>query len=165
MDAKPLAGRCRVAANKALAGKTCNVSVRTTPTFAVTIQDEPPFVLTSAERAAATAAALAVGPARTRQRTLAALRTDINALTTAQKTAVWTALTTGSPSPLVAANGPNAAALFVLHFVATTSTLLPAEAAEARVRAIALYVRDEPLYLVNPPFAPAINIPGLELIP
>jgi hypothetical protein len=77
MERDSLASRLRRAANQAIAPKTCNVSVRTAPEFAVEIQDEAPHVLTPAERQAAKATALAVGPGRRRPKQAAALVTEI----------------------------------------------------------------------------------------
>lgn len=75
-DSQPLAGRCRRAANAAIAPKTCNVSVRTNP-FSVTIGDEAPHVLTPAERAAAKAAAEGENPAPRQRKALATLVAEI----------------------------------------------------------------------------------------
>lgn len=159
-----LAARCRRAANAAIAPKTCNVSARRAP-FTVVIQNEPPSALSPAERAAARAAALAVDPRPQRPRPLRALRAALAALTPPQKAAVWTALTTGTPPLWATATGPHAALLAALHLTATASALLPPEAAEARLLTAAVYVLDDPYWLINPPFAPAVNVPGLEPVP
>jgi hypothetical protein len=79
MERDSLASRLRRAANTAIAPKTCNVSVTLTPAFDVAISDEAPHVLTDAERQAAKAAALAVGPTPRRPRPVAELVQDIEA--------------------------------------------------------------------------------------
>lgn len=70
-----LAGRCRRAANAAIAPKTCNVSLVGTAPLTVRIVDEAPHVLTPAERTAAKTAAEAVTDTQPKQ--LAALVAEI----------------------------------------------------------------------------------------
>lgn len=97
-----------------------------------------------------------------RPRNPADLRTALNALTGPQKAAIWTDLTSGTPPKWATNTGRNAGALVVLHLMATSLTLLPADVAEAKLRAAVLWVLDHPAYLIRPPFAPTVNIPGTE---
>jgi hypothetical protein len=61
--------------------------------------------------------------------------------------------------------GPNAAALATIQMLGASVTLSAADVLEAKIRAAAFYVQDNPLWLVNPVFSVTINIPGDELIP
>jgi hypothetical protein len=92
---------------------------------------------------------------------LLTLITQLNALTTAQKTNIWNDLTSGSPPKWELDAGPNASAIAVLQFIATlTPSLSATDLLNAKVRGVAMYVQDNPTYLVNPVFDPTINIPG-----
>lgn len=97
-----------------------------------------------------------------RPRLLFNIRADIVALTTAQKNAIWTDLSSGTPPKWALDPGPNAAALAVLQFCATTGTLSAADITEAKVRAAAMYAQDNPRYLVSPSFDATINVAGDE---
>lgn len=107
---------------------------------------------------------LAVKAARV-PRTLFAIRADIAALSAAQKTAVWNALIAGTPPLWATDSGANAAALAVLQMLGASLTLSAADVLEAKTRAAAMYAQDVPLFLVNPAFAPTVNIPGDVLAP
>jgi hypothetical protein len=91
--------------------------------------------------------------------------TDIQALTGAQKTAIWNDLISGSPPKLALDEGPNAAAIFGLHWATATSSTTTGERLDAQQRLMAMYTQDNPRYLINPPFAPAITVPGHEDVP
>ena len=95
------------------------------------------------------------------KRTLLAIVADLNALTGAQKNAVWTDITSGSPPKWSTDAGPNAAAIAVLHAVATMTGLSNADLLIVKIRGVAMYVQDNPGYLVNPAFDPSINVPGV----
>lgn len=98
-----------------------------------------------------------------RKRTVFAIYTDLAALTATQRDAVWADLMGGNPPKLALDTGPNTADVFTMHFLSTAvSGLTAAEKNEAKRRTIAFYVQDNPAYLVNPPFAPAVNTPGDE---
>jgi hypothetical protein len=119
--------------------------------------------LTVAEKTVLDAVVAAHKPAGPRKpRTLLAILTDLQALTTTQQQAVWTDFTSGSPAKWAGDAGPNAAALFTQMGVANDLGLSGAALNKARVRAVAFYVQDVPGYL---PLSLGINIPGDEPIP
>ncbi len=93
-------------------------------------------------------------------RTLWAVYQDLLALTGAQKTNVWADLTSGSPAKITLDKGPHADIAFVLHWAATNTSLPAAAIVDAKVRAAAAYVVDNPKYLVIPAFDVTINIAG-----
>lgn len=93
------------------------------------------------------------------RRLLLDIITDINALSTAQKNLIWTDITSGAPPKWELDAGPNAAAIAVLQWAAT-SGVSAADILSAKIRGVAMYCADNPKYLVNPAFAPTINIPG-----
>lgn len=119
--------------------------------------------LTTEEQATLAAFVAAYHPLPWRKRRLLDIYTDITALSGANQTAIWTDLSAGTPPRWATDVGPNAAALFALQFLATAvAGLTTAERNEARRRVAAFYVGDNPKYLVNPAFAPAINVNGEE---
>lgn len=94
-----------------------------------------------------------------RPRMLAAILTDIQALTGPQQTAVWADLLSGSPAKWrTMSNDP---CVWAKASQAATSTL------EKQV-AVAFFVRENPAYLVNPTWwppsgsGPVPNLPGDE---
>lgn len=93
-------------------------------------------------------------------RPLYAIYVDLQALSTAQKTEVWTDLTSGTPKKYFLDAGPNAAAIGALDWAATDSGATPVALTAARLRIAAAYVQDNPAYLVHPAFDPGINVPG-----
>lgn len=119
--------------------------------------------LTTEEQTTLAAFVTTYQPRPWRARRLLDIYTDITALPGATQTAIWTDLSSGSPPKWATDVGPNAAALFALQFLATAvAGLTTAEKNEARRRVAAFYVGDNPTYLVNPPFAPTVNINGRE---
>lgn len=88
----------------------------------------------------------------------------LSALTGPQKTAVWADLTGGSPAKWTSDRGPNAAAILMCVgiTVSLAGAMTAAQLTDMKVRAVAAYVLDNPLYLVNPAFDPTINVPGWE---
>lgn len=99
-----------------------------------------------------------------RLRSLLSLIADLNALSASKKNAIWTDISSGSPPKWSTDTGPNAAAIAVLQLLAT-SGLSAADVLTAKVRGVAMYVQDNPKYLVNPSFDTSINVPGDEVIP
>lgn len=116
----------------------------------------------SQRTAAEAAAAQIIAAGIRRPRTLYAIRADLAALSAANKNAVWSALTAGTPPLWAADAGPNAAALLALQMLGASATLSAAAATEAKLRAAAMYCQDNPSWLVNPPFGSGISIPGDE---
>jgi hypothetical protein len=106
---------------------------------------------------------LAVTVAARVPRTLYAIRADLVALSTANKNAVWAALIAGTPPLWATASGPNAAALAAIQLFGASATLSAADVLEAKLRAAAMYAQDQPNWLVNPAFAPTVNVPGDQL--
>ncbi len=95
------------------------------------------------------------------QRPLLAIYNDLNALTTPQKNAVWANFIAGSPPLWSTDDGVNAGSVMALSVPAIDLTgLTVAVQTIARLKMVAAYVLDRPLYLVNPSFDPTINIPG-----
>jgi len=88
-----------------------------------------------------------VAPSARKPRTLYAIRADIAGLTNAQKSAAWTDLTGGTPPKWSQDAGPNAAALAVLQMIGASGTLGAADVAEAKLRAAAFYLADNPTWL------------------
>lgn len=107
---------------------------------------------------------VAAHDARPRQpRTIFAIRQQLNTLTNGQKTAIWTNLSAGTPPLWALDAGPNAAAIAAIEWGATVPAgVTAAEKTEARLRLAAMYVQDNPRYLVNPAFDPTINVAGDE---
>jgi hypothetical protein len=93
-------------------------------------------------------------------RSLLDIITDLNALTALQKTAVWNDINSGSPPKWALDVGPNAAAIAVLQLFATMGVFSTAQMTDIKIRGVALYVSDNPLYLVHPAFDATIFIPG-----
>lgn len=95
------------------------------------------------------------------RRSLLDIITDLNALAPTQKNNVWNDLTIGPPAnKWQSDSGINAAAIAVLQFLATTGTLNATDLLNAKIRGVAMYVQDNPGYLVRPAFDLTINIPG-----
>ncbi len=93
-------------------------------------------------------------------RSIWAVYQDLLALTGAQKTNVWADLTSGSPAKITLDKGPHSDTAFVLHWAATNTSLPAASIVDAKVRAAAAYVVDNPKYLNIPAFDPTINVLG-----
>ncbi|RJQ24609.1 hypothetical protein C4577_07510 [Candidatus Parcubacteria bacterium] len=109
------------------------------------------------------ALATPIAPTERRARTLLAIYNDLNALSGAQKTAIWNDLTSGNPVKLSTNIGPAADGIFLIWRTAVNTTT--AFTADMKLTAATFYTRDNPNYLVNPSFDPSINIPGDELVP
>lgn len=88
--------------------------------------------------------------------------TQILALPAADKDLIWADLDSGTPRKWTQHQGPSAAAMMALHWSAANSGASVANVNNARVRLASLYCLDVPGYLVNPPFAPHLNVPGDE---
>lgn len=97
-----------------------------------------------------------------RRRTLPDITADLNALSNPQKVALWSDLTSGSPPRLFTSTGPNAGAIGVLHLIAGGMGIGNALMLEAKIRAAAMYLQDNPRYLRNPSFDESIDISGEE---
>lgn len=95
-------------------------------------------------------------------RTLLNISADITSLSASQKTAIWSDLTSGSPAKILASVGPNAGSLFVFRRMAILAVLGPADSTSCKVDAAAMYVQDNPAYLVRPAFDATINISGVQ---
>lgn len=95
------------------------------------------------------------------KRSLLAIYQDLDGLSTAQKSAVWTDFTSGSPPRWSLDEGADAGTVMALSVPAIDLTgLTTAVQLVARLKMVAAFVRDNPLYLVNPAFDPTINVPG-----
>jgi hypothetical protein len=82
------------------------------------------------------------------------------ALTPLQKTNVWNDLSSGSPPKYLTDAGSEAGALAVLDWAVRFAGFSAAAVLDAKIRATAIYVRDQPSYLVHPTFDPTINVSG-----
>jgi hypothetical protein len=96
------------------------------------------------------------------ERGLLAIYNDLNALSTAQKNAIWADFTGGTPAKWSTDLGPHADAVSALSIPAivmhTSTAFTAAEQLAARLRMVAAYLLDEPLYLRNPAFDPTVNV-------
>jgi hypothetical protein len=92
------------------------------------------------------------------QRSMADLFIAISALTNAQKTAIWTDLSSGSPAKYLLSEGAAEAGIAALDWAIKDSGATGASLTNARLRIAAMYAYDNPLYLVNPSFDATINI-------
>jgi hypothetical protein len=94
-------------------------------------------------------------------RTLTDLLTTLKALTTQQKTNIWTDLASGTPPRYANYSGGNDAGIFILDWVISDSGLSGNALTVARLRITAMYVQDHSNYLVNPAFDTSISVPGI----
>lgn len=93
-------------------------------------------------------------------RTLLAIYTDLKALTAQQQGAIWTDISSGSPAKYFSDQGAEPGAVSIYDFIIFKSGLPGPAITDAQFRLVAIYTRDNPTYLVNPPFAPTVNVPG-----
>ncbi len=100
-----------------------------------------------------------------RPRLLVDIYADLQALSAANKTAVWNDLNSGTPKKYLAGRGGNAAAIAGLDWAVTNSGATGAALTAAQLRVAAMYCQDFPKYLVNPSFAASILIRGDEAAP
>lgn len=102
------------------------------------------------------------------QRRLLAIFNDLSALTAAQKTAVWADFTASVIVDGVTAprwshdRSPDAGAIAAASIPAIDEGLTGATLTNARLKMVSIFVRANPLYLVNPSFDATINVPGFE---
>lgn len=118
--------------------------------------------LTPAQQTTMNSVVAAWDPRPRTARPLYAIYSDLTVLTAAQQSAVWTnisALTNGVEKYLLDA-GPNTAAIVVMDWAVKSSGATGTALTAARFRIVAMYVQDNPKYLVNPSFATTVNIPG-----
>lgn len=111
------------------------------------------------------AAVLDPVPKLRRRRLFWDIYTAIGTRTAAEQTAIRNSLTSGTPPLWTQSRGDNAGELAGLHWAVTNSGATQANVNDAIRRMVALYCQDYPTYLVNPSFAPAVNIPGDEEVP
>jgi hypothetical protein len=93
-------------------------------------------------------------------RSLFAIYNDLVALTVAQKTNVWTDLTSGSPQKITMTGNDT---VFLLWRIASNASLPAATITDMKLTAATYYVRDNPRYLVQPSFDSSINVAGDQL--
>lgn len=95
-------------------------------------------------------------------KTLLAIYTELAALSTARKNAVWADFTSGSPPKWSLDDGPFAPPVAALSVPAidmhTSTAFTAAEQTAARLKMVAVYLMDNPLYLKNPAFDATINV-------
>lgn len=92
---------------------------------------------------------------------------EVDALSAANKTAIWNDLNAGTPPKWALDRGYNSADLNLIWLLATQLAVVSSAADKNLCRSmlIAIFVVDNPSYLVNPPFAAGVNIPGDEPVP
>lgn len=95
-------------------------------------------------------------------RPVPALVSALGALTAAQRTAIAGALF-GPENRWATNRGANMGALAIIAALLQAPTLTAAHDI-LRLYGVALFLQDNPAFLVQPPFAPAVNVPGDELI-
>lgn len=100
-----------------------------------------------------------VNPPRRRQREIGDIYDDVASLPVPKQLAIWGDLSGGNPPKWRRGASENKKAIWSVAAIPQT---VPAASADARATMIALYVQDNPGYLVNPPFEPSLNIPGDE---
>lgn len=92
------------------------------------------------------------------------LYAEIQALTTTQKNNILADLFAGTPMKVLIvtaqSNGRNEGAIGALHWAVVNSIAPVAAINDARLRATAMYVQDNPTYLIHPSFDSSINVPG-----
>lgn len=138
---------------------------RTIDNLTIRVDFRPEATQTHKDQAVQIIQTLDVRPRRTRP--LAAIYNDLTSLSSAQQDAIifdlqLTSLNGKWSTMRPPQDGPAAVARWA------ASSLAGASAAEKRQAAgwiVAMYTQQNPKYLVNPPQAPAINIPGDEPIP
>ncbi|MBY0525602.1 MAG: hypothetical protein K2R98_19510 [Gemmataceae bacterium] len=104
-------------------------------------------------------------PVKRMLRQATAIVDDLVALTTGQKTAIWTDLTAGSPPKLLVNAGEYKPALEELRLRARSSLYTAQQMTEMKLFAAALYCLANPTYLVNPSFDSTINVSVDQVAP
>ena len=95
------------------------------------------------------------------QRSLLSIYNDLNALTLAKRNAIWADFTSGNPPKWSLDDGLNAGVVMALSVPAIDLTgLTTADQLKARIKMVAAYILDRPLYLVAPAFDGTIDVPG-----
>lgn len=95
-----------------------------------------------------------------RRRPLYAIHKDVSGLANDEISAISADLFGGDPPKVALDEGPNAPDLLTLRILRNSPGMPPAVKRECDMAAIAIYTQDNPNYLVNPPFAPNVNVPG-----
>ena len=103
---------------------------------------------------------LAVPVAPRKPRTLLAIYNDLRAQAAQQQSAIWLDISSGSPAKYFSDPGVEPGAVSLYDFIIHQSGLPGTAITDAQFRLVAVYCRDVPGYLVNPAFAPTVNIPG-----
>jgi len=96
-------------------------------------------------------------------RTLAAIYSDMQKLTTTQHNKAWADISApapGAPTKYLTDVGINAGPIFVLHWTIYNSGASGAQLLAAQKEMLTMYVQDNPTYLMQPTFDPTINISG-----
>ena len=101
-----------------------------------------------------------------RLRPLWSIRGDVQALSTSQFGNVWAdlsaAVTGGPPRKYLTDYGVNAGPIFVFDWALYVSGPTAAQQRAGQISLAAMFVQDQPGYLVHPSFDTSINIPGDE---
>ena len=101
------------------------------------------------------------------KRLLSAIYQDIQKLTAAQRTNLWTDLTTPvpgiAPRKYLADEGFLVGSIFSMDYTANQTT--GAQQTSAQNSIMSCYIWDNPTNSVSPPFDPTINIPGYSALP
>lgn len=92
------------------------------------------------------------------QKSIYEIYNALNALTNSQKTAIWNDISSGSPAKYLLSEGIGASGIAVLDWAVRDSGATGASLTNARLRIVALYLLDNPLYLKNPSFDLTINL-------
>jgi len=93
-------------------------------------------------------------------RPLYAIYNDLVALTTTQQANIWADISSGTTPKYLIDAGRNTASLVVLDWAVRSSGAVGASLTAAKFRAVAMYVQDNPTYLVAPTFDATINVAG-----
>lgn len=93
-------------------------------------------------------------------RTLVDLVNALSTLTGTQQTNIVNNLFVGNPLRVLMDAGPDTAAIGVLYYITQITTLPVSSINLAKLYAAAMYVQDNPTYLISPSFDVTINVAG-----
>jgi hypothetical protein len=101
-------------------------------------------------------------------KSLSQLYQDVQALTAAQRTNLWTDLSASAlpeaPRKYLTDYGPSAASIFVMDWIVFVLKPTAAQMTAAQNDIMAFYIGDNPQYAINPVFDTTINLPGYVLV-
>jgi len=128
-----------------------------------------PRILTPAEKSTLDSVVAAHDGRQRQLRPLWSIRADVQALTAAQWGNVWADLSAPvagkAPRKYLMDYGVNAGPIFVFDWSLYVTGPTAAQVKAGQISLTALYVQDNPSYLIRPPFDSSIDVDGTEPIP